>query len=70
MHSKNGRLNLPFKNLKVGIALYEDINILGPSAGEGKAKPNRISCSYLLRRVNVTLCELYIRILFGKALVY
>ncbi len=33
---KGGRLNLPFKNLKVGIALYEDISTLGPSVGNRK----------------------------------
>lgn len=33
---KGGRRNLPFKNLKVGIALYEDISTPGPSAGRRK----------------------------------
>jgi len=40
IHSKGGRLNLPFKNLKVGIALYEDISTLSRVLEE--EKPNRI----------------------------
>ena len=35
---KGGKLHLPFKNLKVGIALYEDLSTLGPSARRRKTQ--------------------------------
>jgi hypothetical protein len=67
---KGGRLKLPFKNLKVGIALYEDVDIHRSEDWKMDDQPNRISFRYLFRRVDIALCELYIRILFGKALIY